>query len=450
MTAPPAAPATTRRHVVFVLACLTSFMLYLHRYTWNIIRPELQEQYGFSNTQLEAMGTAFYFTYAIGQIPSGMIVDLFGPHLFLTVSILVWAVAVPMHAMTGNLYGLGSVRLLFGAAQAGCYPALGQVTRTWFPLRIRTQVQGWVASFAGRGGGALSSVIMATILMGWYELSWQTALLVMAVPGVVFAAMFWMMFRNSPDEDPEANEAERRLIRGDVPVGAESRGVLPFREAMKNGTLRLMVLQQFMNAGADVVYTLVMGSYFVSLGVADMKQLGWLVSLPLIGGALGGVTGGILNDWSMRRFGDRRWARSGVGFSGKALAAVSLFFAVQLPTAAAVAYGLFLVKFFTDWTQPTVWGTCTDIGGRYSATVFSINNMSGNVGALVTPLIIGPLLDYFSEERVVDGVTETVTNFTPMFVLVGALYVGAGICWLFVDCTNEIRQDSASVDESSP
>jgi fucose permease len=284
---------------------------------------------------------------------------------------------------------------------------------------------------------------MATLLMGWCGLSWQQSLMVMAVPGVLFAVLFLVMFRNSPDEDPHANEAERQLIRGDVPVGAESRGVIPFGEAMKNRSLQIMVVQQFMNAGADVVYTLVMGSYFVSLGVADMKQLGWLVSLPLIGGALGGITGGFLNDWSMVRLGNRRWARSGVGFAGKSLAAVSLFFAVQLPTAAAVAYGLFLVKFFTDWTQPTVWGTCTDIGGRYSATVFSINNMSGNVGALVTPLVIGPLLDYFSERRVIEGVTETVTNFTPMFVLVGALYIGAGLCWLFVDCTNEIRQDSS-------
>ena len=425
-------------------ACATSFLLYLHRYTWNIIRPELQEQYGFSNTQLEAMGTAFYFTYAIGQVPSGIVIDLFGPHLFLAAIIFLWAFVVPLHAISGNVYSLGTVRLLFGGAQAGCYPALGQVTRTWFPLRVRTQVQGWVASFSGRGGAALSSVIMASLLMGWFELSWQVALIVMAVPGVMFAVLFVILFRNSPEEDPLANEAERCLIGTEQSTGAESRGVLPFGEAIKNSTLRIMVFQQFMNAGADVVYTLVMGSYFVSLGVADMKQLGWLVSLPLIGGALGGITGGFLNDFAISRFGNRRWARSGVGFAGKTLAAVSLFFAVQLPTAATVAYGLFLVKYFTDWTQPTVWGTCTDIGGRYSATVFSINNTAGNVGALVTPLIIGPLLDYFSEERIVDGARETITNFTPMFVLVGALYVGAGLCWLFVDCTDEIPQDSSS------
>lgn len=431
---------TNRRRLVFCLASATSFLLYLHRYTWNLIRPELEAEYGFTNTQLEALGTAFYATYALGSIPSGIVIDLFGPHLFLFAIILIWSIIVPLQAVTGNVFALGSIRMLFGAAQTGTYPALGNVTRIWFPRARRTMVQGWVASFFGRGGGACSSVIMGTLLMGYLGLSWRMALVAMAIPGAIFAVLFLIVFRNSPEEDPHTNQAERELIQGDERTGTETRGVIPVRKALKNFSLRVMVFQQFLNAGSDVVYTLVMGSFFLSRGVADMKELGWLVSLPLIGGALGGIMGGFLNDRLIRRVGSR-WGRSLVGFFGKTLAAASLYIAITQPTAAQVAYGLFLVKFFTDWSQPTVWGTCTDIGGRFSATVFSAINMAGNTGALVMPLVFGPLLDYFKTEQTVAGELVVVTNFTPMFVLVGLMYVGAGILWLLVDCTRRIEDE---------
>lgn len=428
---------TRRREVVFWLASATSFLLYLHRYTWNLIRPQLQEEYGFSNTTLEALGTSFYATYAFGSVPSGVVIDLFGPHLVLVVIVLVWSLALPLHGVTGNIYGIGAVRLLFGAAQTGTYPALGQVTRTWFPRSSRTRVQGWVASFYGRTGGAMASVLMGTVLMGSMGLSWRAALFVLAVPGVLFALLFWVLFRNTPEEDPHTNEAERALIRGDERTGQEQRGVISTRQVLRNKSMRVMVVQQFMNAGADIAYTLVLGSFFLSLGVKDMKDLGWIVSLPLIGGAIGGIVGGYLNDWLIPRVGSR-WGRSLVGISGKGLAALCLWGAISQPTPLRVSVGLMCVKFFTDWTQPTGWGTCTDIGGRFAATVFSIMNMAGNIGGLVMPLIFGPLLDYFTTEIQFEGELKMVTDFTPMFMIVGALYVAAGFCWLFVDCTERV------------
>ncbi len=263
------------------------------------------------------------------------------------------------------------------------------------------------------------------------------ALVWMSIPGILFAFLFLYFFRNRPEDDPHTNEAERDLIREGEVTSTDSRNVISVKAALKNISLRIMVVQQFMNAGSDVVYTLVLGSFFKSLGVEEMKDLGWMVSLPLIGGAAGGVVGGALNEWLIPRLGSR-WGRSIVGFVAKFLAAISLFIAISQPTPERVAFGLFFVKFFTDWTQPTVWGTATDIGGRFSATVFSIINTAGNSGALMMPLVFGPVLDYYSTKTIVNGETITHTNFTPMFMIVGAFYIGAGICWLLVDCTKSV------------
>ena len=153
---------------------------------------------------------------------------------------------------------------------------------------------------------------------------------------------------------------------------------------------------------------------------------------------MGGIVGGFVNDGLIWLTSSRRWSRRLAGFSGKFLACMLMFVAINQASGVGVAVGLFVVKFFSDWTQPTVWGACTDMGGKYSATTFSIINTAGNVGALVTPLVSGRLLDHFSTTQIVDGIEKTVTDYTPMFVLVAAMYLVSACCWFFIDCTQSL------------
>ncbi len=419
------------RPTVFALAATTSFLLYLHRYTWNLIRPEIEAEYGLSNTQLEALGSAFFFPYALGQIPGGVLCDLFGPHLFLVVVILAWSLLLPAHGLAGSFSALLAVRGGFGFAQAGCYPALSQVTRGWFPLRHRTRVQGWIASAFGRGGGAMASIVMGSFLMGYLALSWVTALVVLSAFGVAFALLFLLLFRDPPETAPPASETTTAAT-------TEPPKVLPFDVALRNRSYLVLLFQQTLNAGSDVVFALILGSYFRSLGVTTGGQLGVLISLPLWGGALGGIFGGYANDWALQRFSSRRWSRAAVAGTGLAIGGVLVLTAIAQSDPVVVAVSLMVARFFSDWNQPTVWGTCTDLGGRYSATVFGITNMAGNLGAFATPFGVGLLLDAFSTMQVIDGETVRQTDYVPGFALCGGMMLAAAVCWLFIDCTRRI------------
>ena len=435
---------TNRRWVIFSLASMTSWLLYLHRYTFGVIRPELEQEYGFSNTELDSIFALFNLTYAFGQIPSGIICDFFGPHIFLAIIILLWSLVLPLVGATGSVGGLGAARLTFGAAQAGCYPSLAKVTRVWFPLRSRTIVQGLIASFFGRSGGAMASIILSSFLMGLCGFSWRASLLCMSAVGVIFAFVFFKFCRNSPEDDPNVNEAELKLIRGHEETQDDAPAVLPFWRAIRNPSLVIFILQQFLNAGADMIYGLHMGSYFRnSRGVTDDVQFGLLVSLPLWGGACGGIVGGILNDTLIRWTGKRRIARTTVGFTGKFVAVFFLYGAVKSGDPTTAAWMLFATKFFSDWTQPTVWGTSTDMGGRYSATVFSIINTSGSIAGVVTPLLGGILLDAYVTETEVAGEVVKVTNYDPVFVLVGAMYWMSAMCWFFINSNHSLDRDNS-------
>lgn len=429
-----------RSEVMFGLAAVTSFLLYLHRYTWNLVRPELEAEYQLSNTQLEALGSAFFFPYALGQIPGGIVCDLFGPHIFLVVIIIAWSALLPLHGLVGNFTGLLFVRGGFGLLQAGCYPALSQVTRAWFPMRRRTQIQGWIASAFGRGGGAMASIIMGSFLMGYLELHWLTSLWILSATGILFALAFLVLFRNKPPKPVDDSGTETAVETSET--SSQAPRVLPFRVALKNRSYVILLFQQFLNAGSDVVFALILGSYFKSLGAGTGAELGILISLPLWGGAIGGIFGGYANDWAINRFSSRRWSRSTVAGIGLGTGGALVLSAVAYSDPRTVALGLMLARFFADWNQPTVWGTCTDLGGRYSATVFGMTNMCGNLGAFLTPFAVGVLLDFYSTVEMIDGVAVRQTTYVPAFVLCGSMMLTAAAGWLFVDCSRKIVPDT--------
>ena len=429
---------TRRRWTVLGVACAASWFLYLHRYTWNFVRPALRDEYDLSNKELSYIYNAFNFAYTAGQVPSGILCDFFGPHMFMVAIIVLWSVAMPSIGLTGNPWGLGAARALFGISQAGCYPSLAKISKTWIPIKTRTIGQAMIATLFGRGGGAVSPLIMSTLLMATMGLSWRWALAAMGATGLVFAVMFYFFFRNRPEDDEHVNQAELDLIRSDDPGNTEMGSVIKFSRVLKNPSMCVFMLQQVASAGADFVYVALMGSYFLDQDV-DKFWAGILVSLPLWGGAIGGFIGGFVNDGLIRLTGNRRWARTTAGFTGKFIAGLLMMSIVMLQANAYTVGGLlFFVKFFTDWSQPTVWGTCTDMGGRYSATVFSIINTCGGVGGIALSLSAGEVLDYYAT-KLPDGTMQN--NYNPLFLAVAALYFLSGISWFFINCTNRLDKD---------
>ncbi len=280
---------TTIRWRVFALACATSFLLYLHRYTWNIVGPEIQERFDLTNTQAQFLFSLFYYTYAACQIPSGVVIDRYGPHRFLSAIMLSWSVALAALGMTSWIVMLGVWRLIFGAAQAGCYPALTKVTRSWFPEARRTAVQGWIATASGRSGGAMAPILLGTVLMSWLGMTWYHALLVLGAAGVACSLGFWLTFRDTPAEHPGVNDSERALIESGATVEQKvsTRSALPAGRAVRSVSLRFFVVQQFLDAGSDVVFVSLIGHVFPEVAGARHRPDGLADESAVMGGSPG-------------------------------------------------------------------------------------------------------------------------------------------------------------------
>src|SRR5262249_28834849 len=108
---------TRVRWLIFVLACAVSWLLYLHRYAWSVVRTDVGAEYQFTDTQLGWLDSLFQVTYAIGQVPGGLAGDLYGPRAVLTTSILIWSGTVAALAWVASAAAFTPVRLSFGLAQ---------------------------------------------------------------------------------------------------------------------------------------------------------------------------------------------------------------------------------------------------------------------------------------------------------------------------------------------
>jgi sugar phosphate permease len=436
VTAAPNARPTNIRWLVFALSCGMSFLLYVHRYTWGIIKAEVESEFHWDKSTLGWLDSAFMFSYSGGQIPGGMLGDWFGPRVVLSAMLLLWSLSMGAMALARGFTSMTTARVLFGLAQAGCYPNLNKITKVWFPLSERTTVQGWVASFFGRMGGAVSFILLGTVMLGTWHFSWRTAVGWLTGLGCLFTVAFYLLFRNTPRSHPWANPAEAELITsGDATATDATRSLIDWRLVLRSPIVWALLFQQFTCAFVDNFFSNWLPLYLKEAKGIQTVSGGWMSALPLVGGALGGLmAGGLLQGWLIKTTGNRRWSRSGIGLVGNLLAGVCLFSSLAFDSAIHIVWMFFALKFFADWAQPACWGAVTDMGGRNAASLFALVNTSGSLAGFVSGPVMGNTIDFFGKSAG-SGTPHNPAGWTALLILIGVVYVASALSWLFIDCT---------------
>lgn len=416
---------TRVRWLIFVLACSASFLLYLHRYSWGVVKPFLKQDTGISDVVLGGLDSAFSVTYMLCQVPGGLAGDVFGPRRVLSLIILFWSAALAWIGLAHGTLSVAVARLGFGAMQAGTYANLAKVTRSWFPLSLRTFVQGAVSTFSGRLGGASASLIIAMLMMGQFGLGWRSSLLLLAALGIGLAAAFWLVLRNSPAEHPWCNDAEKESVAGAVTSSVSTSAATVWNRAGFFSFGALLV-HSFTSTLPDMFYVNWIPTFLRDRELS-LTEMGFYASLPSLGGAVGGLFGGTLNDVLIKLTGSRRFSRSAVGLTGKVVSGGIMAWAMTLDDGRAVVGAFTLSKFFTDWSLPTQWAAVTDTAGQSTGKVFGLMNTVGSAAGIVAGPLIGYLKQYYGWDVV--------------FYVLSIVYVVSGLCWLAIDCTKPLVRD---------
>ena len=379
---------TKVRYRVIAAATVTAVILYLDRICVAEIAKldEFKNALSLSDEQKGAFLSAFFFSYALGQVPAGWLSDRFGSRLMLSLYIGIWSLCTILTGLGSGFWMLIAARLLFGLAQAGCYPSAGSLIKRWFPVSRRGTASS-VVSFGGRLGGAIAPLLTAWLLRDY--LSWRWVLGLYGATGFLVAAYFWKTCRESPAEHPACNEAERDYVAaGDVDTAASGTPRFPpLLPLIRSGTMWLMCLLQFgINIGWVFLVTW-LPTYLAEVKHVDSKTGGLMSTIVLAAGVVGMLLGGPLTDIATRRLG-RRWGRSLPASACYLFAMAAYLSCLYLDSAWHFVIAASLVAFFTDLSVPAIWAYMQDVGGKNTAAVFGWGNMWGNLGAATTPLLV--------------------------------------------------------------
>jgi MFS family permease len=161
----------------------------------------------------------------------------------------------------------------------------------------------------------------------------------------------------------------------------------------------------------------------------DLHAVGWLASLPMLGIALGSLVGGTATDYLGRRFGARAGLRA-PGLVGLPLAALAIGAAVATTDGVTAAYCLAAAAGLAALGVAPAWAVCLAVGGRHAGVVSGTMNTFGNLGGVMSPMVVGWCLEAWGSWE------------APLYT-VAALYVLAALCWLGIDPLARIDIDPA-------
>jgi ACS family glucarate transporter-like MFS transporter len=152
------------RHLVMGLTTLAAVLLYLDRFCISFAERYIKEDLNLSNEQIGWILSAFFWTYALAQVPSGYLTDRFGARVTLTLYILLWSLFTGLTGLATGFVVLMLLRFGFGVAQAGGYPASASLISKWVPIATRGFASSLVAC-GGRIGGFMAPMVTAFLIV---------------------------------------------------------------------------------------------------------------------------------------------------------------------------------------------------------------------------------------------------------------------------------------------
>jgi sugar phosphate permease len=383
-------PTNVRHHIVGATT-LAAVMLYLDRICIAEIAKldEFKTSLKLDGNQTGAILSAFFFSYALCQMPAGWLSDRFGARRMLPLYIVIWSLCTILTGLATGFALLITARILFGMAQAGCYPTASSLIKRWVPLPRRGTASS-IVSFGGRLGGAVAPLLTAWLLKDL--LPWRWVLVLYGSCGFIAAWHFWRIFREHPDEHPDVDDAERSLIReGETEQVSSGASFPPIGELVSSVSMWLMCALQFgINVGWVFLVTW-LPTYLKEVKQVDPKIGGLMSTVVLTAGIVGMLSGGHLTDFAARRLG-RRWGRTLPMVVCYSVAIAAYLSCLRLESAWAFIAAASIVAFATDMSVPAIWAYMQDVGGKNTAAVFGWGNMWGNLGAATTPLLVPVVL----------------------------------------------------------
>jgi len=421
-------PPTRARHWLLLFAATLAVITYVDRVGMSQAKVAIAADLGLSSVQMGYIFGAFTFAYAVFEIPGGWLGDRIGPRRVLTRVVVLWSLFTAATGRAWNFVSLAVIQFCFGAGEAGAFPNLAKAFTNWLPAVERNRAVGlmWLCA---RWGGAVTPLLVVWVMR---LVGWRWAFVVFAVPGLVWAVLFYAWFRDDPREHPAVNAAELKRMPPAQP-SSSAHVAVPWAKLLRSRTVWLLFVQYFCFGYGWYFYITWLPTYVKEARGLDLQRGALLSGLPLFFGGIACVLSGWLSGWLVGRGFALARVRRCLAYGGYGCAAALLLLSPRIadPVWAMVAMGM--ASFSLDLALPVCWRTAMDVGGRYAGTVSGTMNMAGQLGGALGPIVVGYILEYMNR------------NWTLVFALSAAVYVLGGLCWMWIDPVAPLDRDEGAV-----
>lgn len=407
MTATSAVVATGQKTKVRVwilmLILFLSTVAYADRSILSISGSGIKQQFGLSAVQLGYILSAFSWAYVVGQIPGGLILDRFGTKTVYGVTLALWSLSTFLMGFVAE-FGVGVtgavtvffvLRLALGLIEAPSFPANARVAAMWFPKSERGRASSLFASAQYFAVGIFSP------LAGWLvsEFGWQWPFFVLGAIG--FAAFFvWRKVMDTPRHHPGVSRAELDyIIEGGALVDVDDAHELKnktrltwplVKSLLNNRMLWCAYIGQYCAIALSYFFITWFPIYLVQARGMSILNAGFATVAPSLFGFLGGISGGIISDWLIKRGWSVSWARKTPYIVGMLVAATLVLAAISDSNIMVVALMSFAFYGKGVAAGAGTWAVVSDTAPKEAIGLAgSIFNCVGNIAGIVTPIVFG-------------------------------------------------------------
>lgn len=396
------------RWVVAALFFLAYMIAGADRANIGVVVPFIKQEYGLSNTDIGALASLFYLTYAVVQIPAGYLFSRFGIRNLLTASLVLTSLSTLFIGMTSSVLQLKLARALLGAAEGPINIGIVSIINRWFPSREKGLATGIFMSsikFAPAFVPPLCALIVS--LYGWREVFY-----LFAFPGLVIAALWWFYVKDDPSQSAHCSEEEKRYIQETDTLQPTSTATLSPRHLWLDRFIRTRemdllqdnasILRSWNVWACALGYFLMVGitytimtwvpTYLVSVKHYSVMKMGAVAAFPWVGAIIGNLLGGWLSD---KVFDRRRKPAMLITSLATVVMMIALLNSPEDPTLLAALFLLTGILLNIGYSTFLVYPMGLAVKDKVPFAA-SIINTGGSLGGAFAPFVVGVLLDAYN------------------------------------------------------
>jgi ACS family hexuronate transporter-like MFS transporter len=405
------------RWIILALLVSATTINYLDRQILGLLKPTLEIEFSWSETDFAFLVMAFTGAYAVGLISWGWFIDRIGTKPGYIISVAAWSIMGMLHAAARSVTGFGLARIGLGLTEAGNVPAGMKTIAEWFPRKERALATGLFN--AGTSFGIIIALLVVPLILS--NFGWHEVFIITGSVGFVWL-LVWIYVYDVPSKHKRLTAEEYNYIHDGQKLDAEAQ-----EEVVKIKWLKLFTYPQtwaFITGKIllDPIYWFFMfwlPSYFASTFKLNMSNLSPELMIIYTMTVLGSVGGGYFSSWLIKRGWPTLKARKTALFIFAVLELTVL--SAQYATNAWMVVGIlsFTLAIHQAWST-NIFTLVVDLFPKQAvSSVTGIGAMSGAVGGMLFPLFVGYILDsYKSAGNLIGG-------YNLLFIICGLTYLFA-------------------------